>query len=82
MAIQVDDNFKGVPLTGAYMKALVSVDVAIYANEEERVNGNVLGNKTIDLSDDSMAQIYQIIKDEAYPDATDLLEDSWKVSEE
>lgn len=76
MAIQANETYKGVELTDAYIKALVSVDVAIYKNKEERLAGNSLGNKSIVLSDDSMAKIYGIIKAEAYPNAVDLLDEA------
>lgn len=76
MAIKSNETFKGIKITGAYIKALVSLDVAIYKNQTERDNNNCLGNKRIQLSDASMAKIYQIVKDEAYPEATDLLDEA------
>ena len=45
MAIQTDETYKGITLTGAYIRALVSIDVAIYKDKEQRDLGNVLGNK-------------------------------------
>jgi hypothetical protein len=72
MAIQTDETYKGITLTGAYIRALVSIDVAIYKDKEQRDLGNVLGNKKIDLSNDSVAKIYKIIKNEQYPNAVDV----------
>ena len=75
MAIKSNETFKGVSLENAYIKALVNIDVAIYKDAEQRALNNSLGNKSIVLSDASISKIYDIIKEEAYPNATNIFEE-------
>jgi len=75
MAIKSNETFKGISLENAYIKALVNIDVAIYKDAEQRALNNSLGNKSIVLSDASISKIYDIIKEEAYPNATNIFEE-------
>ena len=62
MAITSNDSYKGISLQNAYIKALASVDVAIYKDQEQRKLGNVIGNKKIYLSNESMSKISTAVK--------------------
>ena len=78
MALQSDLTYKGVDIKGAYLKALATIDVAIYKDKEQRKKGSSLGNLKVDLSDNALKKIYEIIKVEIFKEYSDILDNNWK----
>lgn len=73
MAIQAQEEFKGVSLPEAYLKVNIIVDVEVYKDQAYRDQGISLGSKRLEISDNLHTDTYKRVIEEYYPNATDLL---------